>query len=128
MTDPEANSETPDARGNFRELATDALRYWEWRRIIYNIILAAIVIWHFVVGWPHSKTVVTVNGVLFLFLLSVLANACYCAAYLGDVFVQFSGFREEWQRWRWIAFGVGTLFAAIITRFFALNFFASPGT
>ena len=46
-------------------------------------------------------------------------------AYLGDVFVQFSGFTTHWRRWRWLLFVVGTLFAAAITRFFALGLFSS---
>ena len=58
-----------------------------------------------------------------LFVLAVLANVAYCAAYLGDVFVQISGFREGWLRWRWLLFVVGTAFAAAITRFFSIGFF-----
>jgi len=30
-----------------RECATDAVRYWEPRRIIYNLVLAAIVLAYF---------------------------------------------------------------------------------
>jgi hypothetical protein len=67
----------------------------------------------------------TLNGILVLFILAVLANVCYCAAYLGDLFVQFSGFKQGWQRWRWLLFVIGTIFAAAITRFFALGFFSA---
>lgn len=45
-------------------------------------------------------------------------------AYPGDVFVQVSGLREIWQRCRWVLFAIGTTFAAIITRWFAIAFFA----
>jgi hypothetical protein len=58
-----------------------------------------------------------------LFLLAVAANICYCAAYLADVFVQASGFREVLQRVRWVLFVLGTLVAAIITRFMSLAMF-----
>jgi len=36
----------PQAAGlaDLREIITDALRYWELRRLIYNALLAAIVI------------------------------------------------------------------------------------
>lgn len=66
----------------------------------------------------------TINGILVVFILSVLANICYCAAYLGDLFVHFSGFTQLWQKWRWLLFALGTTFAAVITRFFALGFFS----
>jgi hypothetical protein len=47
------------------------------------------------------------------------------ASYLGDVFVQISGLRVVWQRWRWVLFVIGTTFAAVITRWFAIAFFAA---
>ena len=112
--------------GRLRDILTNSLRYWEPRRLAYNAALAAVVLIYFFAAWPSSKTAVTLNGVLVLFVLAVLANVAYCTAYLGDVFVQFSGFREAWVRWRWLLFAVGTVFAAIITRFFAIGFFSSP--
>ena len=103
---------------------SDAIRYWEPRRIAYNVVMALIVLAYFATSWPQSRNAASVDGVLFLFVLAILANICYCAAYLGDVFVQISGFREVWRRWRWILFVIGMIFAAIITRWFALGFFA----
>ena len=109
------------------DAVTDALRYWEPRRILYNGALAAIVAVYFFWNWPSSRSTVTFDGLLFLFILAILANIAYCVAYLGDVFIQFSAFREVWRRYRWVLFAVGTIFAAIITRFFAIGFFRSPG-
>jgi hypothetical protein len=106
-----------------REAVSDAIGYWEPRRIAYNGVLALIVLAYFAVNWPHSRTVVSFEGVLIVFVLAVIANICYCAAYLGDVFVQMSGFRDAWQKWRWVLFIIGTTFAAIITRWFAITFF-----
>jgi hypothetical protein len=114
----------PTLLSRLRDAITDALKYWEPRRIIYNFVLAVIVVAYFAAGWPQSKTTLSVDGSLFLFILAVLANVAYCAAYLGDLFVQFSGFRTFWLRWRWMLFVVGTTFAAAITRFFALGFFS----
>jgi hypothetical protein len=94
-----------------REWATDAIRYWEPRRIVYNPVLAAIVITYFSLGWPGTRQLVTLNFVLVLFLLAVLANVAYCAAYAVDIFVQTSGFRELWQKFRWVLLFMGTLFA-----------------
>lgn len=77
-----------------REWATDAIRYGEPRRILYNLALAAIVLADFVLGPPLSKGLMTLNFMLFLFLLAVLANVACCAAYVVDIFAQISGFRE----------------------------------
>lgn len=108
-------------------IATDAIRYWEPRRAVYNVMLAAIVVIYFAIGLPLSKQILTVNFVLILFLLAVLANVCYCAVYVVDIFAQTSGFRGLWQRYRWILFVVGTVFAGIITRFWSIAFFTTSG-
>jgi len=109
-----------------REAVSDALGYWEPRRIAYNAVLAVVVVAYFVINLPHSRSVVSFNGVLVVFVLAVLANICYCTAYLGDVFVQVSGYRESWLRWRWVLLVIGIVFAAIITRWFAIGFFKTP--
>jgi hypothetical protein len=108
-----------------REFTTDALRYWEVRRLFYNPILAIIVLAHFVAAWPSSRDTLTVDGALGLFLLAVLANVAYCAAYVADVFIQLSGFRASRSRWRWLLALVGFAFASVLTHFFASGIFAS---
>jgi asparagine N-glycosylation enzyme membrane subunit Stt3 len=107
----------------FRELAAEALRYWEPRRLVYNIVLAGVVIFYFALAWPNSRAFISINAVLFLFILAVLANICYSAAYVVDVFVQLSSLRVLWLQRRWLLFVLGTMFGAVITRFFALAFF-----
>jgi hypothetical protein len=109
-----------------RDYFTDAIRFWEPRRVIYNLVLTAIVIAYLAVGYPSSKNVLSIDFALSLFILAVVANIAYCAAYLADVFVQASGFRDLWQRSRWVLFAIGTTFAAIITRFVAIGMF-HPG-
>lgn len=112
---------------SIREYATEAIRYWEPRRAIYNIFLAAIVVFYFIFGLPVSKQQLTADSLLVLFLLAVVANVAYCAAYLVDIFVQMSGFREVWRGARWILFVVGLAFAAILTRFMSIGFFLPQG-
>jgi len=112
-------------RADLREYVTDAIKFWEPWRLLYNLTLAAIVVIYFAVGYPSSKSVVTVDFCLTLFLMAVIANVAYCAAYFVDVFAQASGFREIWRRYRKLLFVIGTLFAAIITRFIAMGMF--PG-
>lgn len=106
-----------------KDALTDAVRYWEPRRLIYNGALALVVVAYFWIGFPGSKQRLNADLALVVFLLAVVANVAYCAAYLADVFMQFSGFREVWQRVRWVVLVIGTLFAAVITRFIAMGMF-----
>jgi len=108
---------------SLREYATDAIRFWEPWRIAYNLVLTAVVAVYFMVGYPLSRTVLSVDFCLGLFLLAVIANVAYCAAYIVDIFAQASGFREIWQRYRWLLLAIGTTFAAVITRFVAMGMF-----
>ena len=109
----------------FRESLAGAIRYWEPRRLIYNGVLAAIVLIYFGINYPATRSLVSIDSVLGLFLLVVVANVAYCAAYLVDIFVSASGYRDQWQNRRWIIFVIGLLFAGIITRFFAIGMFQS---
>ena len=110
-----------------RECASDAIKFWERWRIAYNLVLAVIVIIYFAHNYPSSRTALSLNLCLGLFLLVVVANIAYCAAYIVDVFAQWSGFRDLWQRYRWLLFVIGTVFASILTRFVAMGMFQSGG-
>src|ERR1700694_3582713 len=111
---------------NVREYVTDAIKFWERWRLVYNLALAAVVIIHFAAGYLASRTILSPDLGSGLFLLAVVANIAYCAAYIADIFAQASGFRELWQRYRWLLFAIGTTFAAIITHFVAMGMF-HPG-
>jgi hypothetical protein len=104
-----------------RDAASNAIRYWEMRRIVYNAILAAIVIAYFGMAYPASKSALTADSILGIFLLAVIANVLFCSAYIVDIFAQLTDFRETWLRFRWILFLVGVCFAGIVTRFAALG-------
>ena len=106
-----------------RERATEAIKFWEPMRIVYNIVLAAIVLMYFGWGLPRSREYISTNGISFLIVLAVLANVAYCAAYVVDMFAQISGFREQWRTVRWGLFATGLMFAAILARFFAMAMF-----
>src|SRR5436190_12454112 len=97
--------------------AANALRYWEPRRLIYNLVLASVVVTHFVLAWPASRDKLSFNLLLGLFILPVLANIAYCAVYAADLFVQFSGLDAAWRRGRVVLLIVGTAFAATIAHF-----------
>ncbi len=107
----------------WRDYLSAAIRYWEPRRLSYNLVLVAVVVLHIVSGWPSSRESLRFNGLLFLFALAVLANVGYCAAYVVDIVVQMSGFRDAWLRIRWILFAIGLAFAATLAHFFAFSIF-----
>ena len=109
---------------SLRDHITEAIRYWEPRRLLYNGVLMLIVLVYFALGYPASKRDLKLDEMLVIFLLAVLANVAYCAVYVADVFAQWSGFRELWRQYRWVLFSIGLIFAGIITRFFAIGFFS----
>jgi len=123
MTELQSGVGDTDRRPRFRELAAEAIKYWEPRRLVYNLVLAAVVVSYFALAWPKSEAFLSVNFALVLFLLAVVANVCYCAAYVVDMFVQLSSVRALWLRKRWLLFLLGMMFAPVITRFFALVLF-----
>jgi hypothetical protein len=110
-----------------RDHTTEAIKYWEPRRLLYNLALAAVVAITFCLNLPASKAAITIDAVLWLFLLAVLANVAYCAAYIVDIFVQVSAFKQQWQQFRWLLFALGLAFAAVLSRYFAMGLFAAVG-
>jgi hypothetical protein len=104
-------SGSPDT---FREMVRDAARYWEPRRVIYNLVLACVVIAWVGLTWPHFRPAFTLQSLLALLALAAVANACYSAAYLADLAMRHSTFHGIWPRLRWGLWLVGTLFAALL--------------
>ena len=118
MDTPQLAPSSPPPPGGspaFRDLISDAIGYWEPRRIGYNVVLAAIVLAWVVLTWPHFSGAFTWQSALGVFVLAVLANVCYCAAYVVDVTVQYSVFRDSWRRRRWALWVIGVVFAGAIT-------------
>jgi hypothetical protein len=103
--------------------AANALRYWEPRRLVFNGVLALVVLTHFLLAWPDSRSRLSFDLLLGIFILAVLANVCYCAVYAVDLFVQFSGLHAPWRAGRIVVLIVGTAFAATITHFLAQGMF-----
>ena len=106
-----------------RAALSDAIRYWELRRIVYNVALLVVVAAVYFTNLPGSREALGADGLQLLFLLAVLANIAYCAAYVVDVVAQLSSFRPAWLRLRWILLLVGVTFAAILANFFSRGLF-----
>jgi len=105
-------------------ILADGLKYWEPRRILYNAVLVSIVLGHVVAGWPGTKSIFASQKFLQLFVLAILANVAYCAAYVADVFIQLSSVRGPWLRRRWVLLLIGILFAAALTHLVSLGLIA----
>ena len=89
-------------------------------------MLVVILLGHFIACWPASKSAVSFDAILMLFLQAVLANVAYSAVYLADVFIQLSGFRESRKAWRWVILLVGFTCAAIIAHFMSQEMVGGP--
>lgn len=100
-----------------RTIFADAIGYWERRRVIYNFLLAAVVVVWIAATWPHFRPAFTWGNLLRLLGLAALANVCYCAAYIADLPLQYSSIRDFWRRWRWSVFILGTLFAILFANY-----------
>src|ERR1700693_124377 len=115
--DPAANG----GHGSLREIVSNAIRHWEVRRLAYNLILAALVVSQFASVWPRSRVVFQLEPLLALFVLAVLANLCYCSAYIADIPMQYSAYRAKWLDWRAGLWWFGTLFASALTFYWLVD-------
>jgi hypothetical protein len=100
-----------------RQTLADAARFWEPRRILYNLVLAAVTAAWFVRAWPNFRTEFTLQGIIPLSVLALIANLLYCAAYFVDVPMQFTPFSAIWKRHRWTLWLAGMLLAFVMTNY-----------
>src|SRR5260370_34016569 len=94
--------------GPFQGHFADAIRYWEPRRAVYNLVLIAVTVAWMVATWPHFRPALTLSSLPPMAALALLANVCYCAAYVVDVAMRHSSLNAVWGRGRWILWFVGT--------------------
>ena len=123
--EPEAD---PAAAVPWNDLFTDALRYWEPRRLFFNGLLGVIVLAAAAMHSISSDAPPVRGAGLFapfgaLLVLAVAANVCYSTAYVVDVFLQASAYRSTWRRWRWVLYWLGLAVGAILTSRWAFYLF-----
>jgi hypothetical protein len=101
----------------FRELFADAARFWEPRRIPYNLVLITIVCTWLVATWPHFRPALTLSSLGIFTVLGLIANVCYSVAYLIDLALQTASIRSVWRRWRWVLWLAGLILAIVLTNY-----------
>ena len=102
-----------------KDITTDAIKYWEKYRIVYNLILLfpTYLGYQIASGFPNPDPVATTsspNLIVDLVILCIGANFCYTFAYVPDFFIQLSDFKESWRKKRIILFVFGTIFASYL--------------
>ena len=106
---------------DLKSITTDAARYWEARRPIYNALLVAVVFGYWFAGLPGSREVMTFDTLSALFVLAVIANVLYSAAYVPDLFMQHTDLADTWRTYRWGLLVIGCAMAATIARFVSMD-------
>ncbi len=106
---------------DFRSRFADAVSYWERKRIIYNGVLAVLVIacWGTDIadGGPRQW----LGAAIVLLIFAGVANFLYCFAYPVELAFQLTPFRERWQRFRWLLFATGVILASVLALWIMLR-------
>jgi hypothetical protein len=103
--------------GSFGSAFANAVRFWEARRILYNLALTAVVLNWLGATWPHFRPAFNLNSLLLLAILASLANVCYCAAYFVDIPMQYAAPSSIWKNGRWGLWLVGTLLGVMLANY-----------
>lgn len=115
---PTGQSETKSEGGSPWKGLAEAARFWEPRRVIYNLVLTAFVVAWVAGTWPHFRPAMHLQSLLFLVVFALLANVCYCAAYLAELPIQGLGLSAVWiRRQRWAIWVIGTLLAVLFENY-----------
>lgn len=103
-----------------------AARFWEARRLLYNLVLTGVALFWFLKAWSHFRPALSWSLLGILVILAMLANLCYCAAYLADLAIQHLLAGSARSRCRWAVWSLGTL-CAILLESYWINDEIYPG-
>jgi len=106
---------SPD--GPLRAFLAEAARFWEPRRIIYNLVLTAVAVIWVAASWPHFRPAFKLEPLFLLCILALIANALYSAAYFVDIPLQYTSAQGTRNRFRWGLFVLGTVFAVLLENY-----------
>jgi hypothetical protein len=107
----------PGVQGSPWKGLTDAARFWEPRRLLYNALLTGVVFIWVVKTWPHFRPAMTLESLGIMTVLALLANVCYCAAYLAEILIQNVDSGASWTRQRWAIWVLGTMLAILFENY-----------
>jgi hypothetical protein len=99
---------------DIRAIVTEALGYWERKRIVYNAALTLVSLIGYFTSDFGSHVPLGFGTFVALFVWVVMANVLYCAAYLPELMIQASHYRERRHVVRIVIFTIGTLFACVL--------------
>lgn len=95
----------------------EAARFWERRRLLFNLLLFGVVVIWVVKSWPHFRPAMNLEGLGVATVLGLLANVCYCAAYFAEILIQNATSNAAWNWQRWAIWVVGTLLAILFENY-----------
>jgi hypothetical protein len=95
----------------------EAASFWERQRIWYNAVLCASVALWVVFTWPHFRPALNWVALGKMLVLAVLANLCYCAGYVAELFMQPLFSQAYWRRVRWVVWTIGMAAAALLANY-----------
>lgn len=106
----------------------EAIRFWEFARIPYNLVLAAVTV--FMAFALLSEGAVSyadaLSAIPLLVVLAIVANLLYCAAYPLDLIAQATPLRTVMNPARWVLWSAGTLTALLLAGALVFGFTAWP--
>jgi hypothetical protein len=103
---------------------TSAVRFWEQHRIPYNLLLTMVFIGWVALNWPMFKGALSPSHFLQLAGLVLIANLLYSAAYATELF--FVNTTNRSDRWRWVVWTIGTLFAVLVESYWVNDEMIAP--
>lgn len=103
-----------------------AARYWEPRRLLYNLLLTVTAVLWFEAHWAAIRPALHLESVLALLVLAGLANLCYTAAYAVEAVFTQPATREWWLKRRWTLWAAGMLLALLLENYWIADEILSP--
>ena len=97
--------------------SSEAVGFWEPRRLWYNGALFVVVLLWLRLTWPHFRPALTLEALGKMLVLAMLANVCYCAAYVLEAGIQAVSSNIARRRFRWASWILGVLLALLIENY-----------
>ena len=103
----------------------NAVRFWEQRRIAYNLLLTVAFVGWGVVNWRFLRGAFSFVHFAQLAVLALIANVLYSAVYLAELCFKDSA-ASKWHDWRWGIWIIGTLFAILVESYWVNDEIIAP--